>query len=230
MGPKATTHSRDMMNRAFLSFALSLALVACFAKTTSLGSGADPLDGSGPDAASGDHDGGSAHDVEVSFDGGPQVDAHSSGIACQIANSMLPVAPCPTGEYCRSDDGSCGSPAHCTVKPPPPPPFCAGLECGCDGVIRCKDYSRSEGSDVGPSTPCGVPCGPKTCDGVTEYCMHGVGGPMAADGGASTYYMCQPIPSACAISHTCACLQANTGSSGTCTEKGGRLDYDVPLP
>jgi hypothetical protein len=214
-----------------LAVATSLCLVACFAKTTSLGSADNPVDGvDGSDASN--KDAGSAPDALFDADALATSDASDggSGLACQIADPMLPVAPCPTVEYCRSDDGSCGGAAHCTTTPNPPPPACPALECGCDGVVRCRDHSRPLGTDVAPKGYCGVTCGTKTCDGVTEYCLHGAGGVMTPDGGGSTYFACNPIPAACATNHTCACLQSNSGSAGSCTEKGGKLDLDVPLP
>jgi hypothetical protein len=227
-------HSRGMSHRAFLGLAISVGLVACFGRTTSLGGTDDAKDsgttavlGTASDAADQPD---STADAKIEFDGA------ASGIECQIASSGLPVAPCPTGElgvgreYCKSDNGTCGSPAHCAASPAFPPPVCASLACGCDGAVRCPDVLRSQGSDVAPHSFCSIPCGPKSCDGVTEYCWHGSGGVMTPDGGASTFYECKPVPNACATDHTCTCLEANGGSGGQCTETDGKLDLNVPLP
>lgn len=231
MAARGSAHSRDMARTspAFF-FSASILLFACMAKTTTLGSVEGDANPDGTkDAAS---DAVSATDSAAAEDGGASGDGGAgSGIACQIADPMLPVAPCPTGEYCRSDNGTCGSPAHCRAIPPPPPPACPSLECGCDGKLRCKDGSRASGTDLAPAGHCSQTCGTKTCDALLEYCWHGTGGVPGPDGGATSLYECKPIPSACAVNRTCACLKAQPeGSAGSCTEKDSRLDLDVPLP
>ena len=219
-----------MTTRVLLGLAFSTCLVACFAKTTSLGGPNDTDGGAGGSGGGRDlvsNDAGtSGNDAGTN---GNDAGTNGSGIACQIADPMLPVAPCPAGEYCKSNDGTCGGVARCVTRPPPPPPFCPDLECDCSGNVRCRDTSRSSGTDVGPTSTCGITCGTKTCNGVTEYCWHGTGGVMFPDGGANSQYKCNAIPTACRIDHSCACLLAN-GGPGKCTETGGKLDLDVPLP
>ena len=218
-----------MTTRVLLGLAFSTCLVACFAKTTSLGGTNDNVDGAGGSGGEAgivaNEGGGGGNDGGGNGDGGTT----GSGIACQIASSMLPVAPCPTDEYCKSSDGTCGGVAQCVTRPPPPPPFCPDLECDCSGNVRCRDTSRSSGTDVGPNSTCGITCGPKTCDGVNEYCWHGTGGVMLPDGGANSLHECKPVPTACHTDHSCACLLA-TGAIGKCSDAGGKLDLDVPLP
>ncbi len=103
------------------------------------------------------------------------------------------------------------------------------MECGCDGVIRCAGGAVQSGSEVGGAGVCTITCGSSTCDGLTQYCMHGIGGAVLPDGGANSIYMCEPIPTACTINRSCACMQS-AGIAGTCVEKDGKLDVDVPLP
>jgi hypothetical protein len=203
---------------------IAASLVACGGNMTSLGS--VDANAAADSSVSTKLDSGSSKPVEDT--GEPKDGGSDTGSeACQ-ADPSLAIAPCRPGEYCRSDiPGTCG-PGRCTTKPPTPGVDCMGTECGCDGKLRCSWYSTSAGVDVG-STQCGVPCGTAgSCNGATEYCFHGTGGVVPGN----TIYQCKPIPTACNnfYDRTCACLKANTGSDGTCTENGGKLDLDVPLP
>ena len=205
--------------------------LAC-AKTTSLGSAADDSGIGGsmtPDAANGMP----GIDAMSSDDANTRVDTGSLEASCVLPGGDgpdLPVAPCPSGQYCASQDGLCTGSGRCQDIPPPPPPACPSLECGCDGTMRCAQGSTATGINVAPAGFCSMACGPKTCDGLTEFCFHGIGGPPPLDGGGTggSIYECRPIPVACAVNHTCACLTAT--EAGTCTETNGRLDLEVLLP
>ena len=225
-------HSRAMSHRAFLGVAflgaaLSVYLVACFAKTTSLGS--EPDTGDRTDAAVGS-DGG-VFETDASL---PAKGLRDASCAINPATAQ-PFVPCSSGElgvgreYCKSDDRTCGGAGHCTLITRSTK--CLNVECGCDKKIYCTDGAAFLGHvNLAPSGFCSFPCGTKTCDGLKEHCWHGSGGPMLPDGGASTIYECKPVPTECATDHTCTCLLAHSGSAGPCTDTDGYLDLEVFLP
>jgi hypothetical protein len=218
-----------MSPKTFFAFLAPLTLVACLAKTTSLGSTNDKVEASSTDADAGAAvlpDGSSSVVGGAAPDGGD-----GSNEACLIAPEGLPVAPCPAGEYCVSDNATCSGSSHCKTMPGASPPDCPSLECACDGVIRCRGVSRANGTDLAPAGYCAVPCGATSCDGLTQLCMRMSGGIAPPDGGVSTNYQCLPIPTTCATEHTCACVTATLGGSAViCTDKDGKIELEGQAP
>ena len=241
MGRRPSLHSSDMTNRTSFTVLSFVAFVACGGQVTSLGSVGEPEENrAATDSSESNQPSGTGSSSGTGGTGGGAVDAGSadgssggggSGKACNPFVTS-PSSQCVSGEYCQADvPGTCGI-GRCVTNPPPPPPFCPSMECGCDGKIRCADGSRSSGVDVG-TTQCGFACGNTTCDGLTQYCEHAVGGIALPDGGASEWWQCHPIPTACSTNRSCACItQAISGGTAyVCeSEKDQKVTVMAPLP
>jgi hypothetical protein len=196
MGGARHAHSRLMTPRVALVMLAALVL-ACSGKTTLLGR---TDDGS-------EQDGGqpSLDDAAISAR-----DAAADGAAQPVGCSSATLSPCDESEYCAaSEPFSCGA-GTCTMRPPPPPPSCDGIECGCDGKLRCAGYAPAEGWDIG-STQCTLPCGPSLiCDAVTTFCLHTITSQQGET------WECLGIPQSCSIDRSCACIQPTVDAAGDC--------------
>lgn len=204
-----------------LGFAMLIAATGCLgATTTSLGRQANDT--------SGDDDGSSASqdDDDATSEADGSSGGNGSGQPCEI-NPELPVAPCPTGEYCKSTKAGACSSGTCQKLKPTPPPGCGALECGCDGVIRCSGIATSAtGVDVhGDSTACNIPCGPSlSCDPTKSFCQHTMGGPKDPDSGAGLdYYSCVNLPSHCFYDPSCKCLESELPDRLCTSDTDGRI-------
>ena len=82
------------------------------------------------------------------------------------------------------------------------------------GACTCG-ASGWECPDAGPVAPRLEACGDTVrCDRNAEYCQQSSGGPIAG-----TRYACRPIPAACIVEPSCACLAPEPGA-GECRPVG----------
>ncbi len=187
-------------------------------------------------------DGGPPHGGDDdSYDGGLNDGGCSNDIptiACQ-----LPCGGGTTGLECVNGTWEC--PSYDGVDCPPPPDdggpdacsytvgACSGIS-PCEGVYEtpvCYDGTWScEWNGVcedggAPDAPYEFDggqalfaCGDQACDPTTSYCQITTGGPVNEDGGPSSGYWCEPLPSSCAnTAATCDCVLAFEGVSSSCS-------------
>jgi hypothetical protein len=106
-------------------------------------------------------------------------------------------------------------------------PFAAALVIRCGGTVD----SKTDGSiEIVSTTP--FSCGSTECK-AGEYCESSSPGTSPPDGGGGgTYYNCMPIPAACSLDATCACIQplaGNTCQHNPCGDDGkGHVSVDCP--
>lgn len=91
---------------------------------------------------------------------------------------------------------------------------------GDDGGSRAPDASEASVeaglSEAGPFT-----CGTSTCPG-GDYCEDHPPGVRTPDGSVPPDgYLCDPIPSSCAATPTCACIQATLSPGDPCSKTAG---------
>lgn len=104
----------------------------------------------------------------------------------------------------------------CCSQDPAGPATCEGGQWRCGGAAA----PGCSGTSCVSQTAGPFACGPRTCAG-SEYCEVQPGGVGSSDGGSDTSYACIPIPSSCAATPTCACIEASDPcpfQGGTCTE------------
>lgn len=138
---------------------------------------------------------------------------------------------CPVGSWCNRGVGVCGHTASgvCEPLPPPPPPSCPFEYCGCDGKTYCSaEHAHGLGIEIAVKGTCAFACGDKTCNALTEVCDHGTGG-APIDGGLPESWQCQPLPSACTNSRTCACV-TSVLSADSCVEPDGHVEIQHLWP
>jgi hypothetical protein len=156
--------------------------------------------------------------------------------------------PPPPGDASMVDGnaGCTGTPPLCTgiCGGPPPPASCVGGAWVCPIIsgICLSDASfpvdatahETGGSpdaqpplDAPPPDDGGLACGPQTCNEGTQYCQVD-NYPNHLDGGVTITYMCQPIPLACQVNPSCACIQTQAGC--TCAPTGGGFTVTCDFP
>jgi hypothetical protein len=138
---------------------------------------------------------------------------------------------------CVVDAGDSG-PKTCTGTPPTCNP-CCGAEhpavCN-DGAWECQVCTGAcvvdAGHDSSTSDAGAFACGNKTCDGTKEYCYAIGGGPKPLDGGTSVTYTCEPLPSSCHGTASCACVKADDGGNGCpcTTDSAGNVTFACLFP
>lgn len=74
-------------------------------------------------------------------------------------------------------------------------------------------------------------CGPKECSSALDYCSVTEGGPILLDGG-DRHYTCEPLPTACKSTPTCACVKsmAMECPGGMCVDMGGDITITCEVP
>jgi hypothetical protein len=80
---------------------------------------------------------------------------------------------------------------------------CSGLEAPAPDMSDVAD--ASDVADVPEARAGAFACSTGTCEGSTEYCYSGSGGP---DAGGIPGGDCMPLPTACLANRTCDCLRA----------------------
>jgi hypothetical protein len=120
-------------------------------------------------------------------------------------------SPCPNGEICESDGGSCCQPHTCADFPNA---GCAPVDLGCGVKKTCYTCASSDFCQNGAC----VPCVPKTCaDFGNMGCGHTDGCGHQLD--------CCPIETTCQGTLCCPIGQVNY--QGTCCQP--RCDPNQPL-
>jgi len=139
-------------------------------------------------------------------------------------------ANCVRGQICLPRSGACGNrtfPGMCQ----PARTGCADDEpavCGCNGQLYPNECEADgAGVDVGVAAqrecipPSGTfACGFRFCRHPAQLCVvDGTQNPY------STGYSCPPVPAACAVDRTCACVMRTMSCGGNiiCQEMAGRL-------
>jgi hypothetical protein len=165
------------------------------------------------------------------------------GVACE--------APCGGGQVDpQCIDGIWQCPEYAGGIDCPPPPEDAGVDAcsytvgACPGDPPCIGFYPTPVCENGNwscqwSGVCedgGVPdatttlfaCGDLACDPTLSYCQITTGGPVNEDGGTSSGYWCEPLPTSCAQGQaTCDCVQAFGGVSNACSCIGQNGDVIV---
>jgi hypothetical protein len=150
-------------------------------------------------------------------------------------------ADCGTGLVCAFPISAGCSAIGACVPTPPPGPKCGAYEpaCTCGGQtidIACTGYppgtasnpilhtGQCEGIDAGHGGGL-FACGPLMCDGATQVCKIGVGGPA----GAPPSYGCIDYPAQCVSNATCTCVEPAVGAQ-LCSENGGNFTVTFEYP
>ena len=126
------------------------------------------------------------------------------------------------------DGGVCGneaSDAQTLCESPPGPPLAddgtvSGFSDGHDIIVACASGRCT--------TTAPFACATAVCRDGSDYCRGATAAAPLPDGGTPTAaYVCQPLPSTCVASPTCACLRASSicgaATLVNCTEHGGRV-------
>jgi hypothetical protein len=223
------------MRPSFVSSFFLCVVVACGgATTTTLGSADGTNPGGSGDGSSGGND---ASATSQSSSGSTSFDTSNDASATTSAcGEGAGGDTCGKGEWCNRGKGICSGSGICQTRPPPPPPSCPAypdMYCGCNGQTYCSaDDAHNAGIEIAVYGPCTVPCGPYTCDAVTQYCDHGQGGPPPLDGGTSEVWSCKTFASAgCSENRTCACVQSDPAAKGElCNEPKGHVQVEHLWP
>ena len=121
---------------------------------------------------------------------------------------------CSTSDVCIWMDKSCGA-ADGTGICQPRPQGCPDIYdpvCACDGMVYSSECdAQAAGADVSVYGNCTPPtglfkCGWRFCQLGSTYCEAVIGGAFGNPG----QYTCQPLPSSCGNSASCACLSGVT--------------------
>lgn len=240
MGGAHAAHSRIMKRFAFLILVPLAAIAACGGTTTNLGS----------DVSSAEPDGGGDASAKLEDgapgDAGKDVQGPTEDFTCgrQMTDAGgPPYIDCEyvtskwgrPASYCSAPNGRCHF-GHCVpITVPPWNGQCAALVpvCGCDGKEYCNaEHAQASGTSVAVQGPCEVDCGPKRCNALEQYCEHGSGGAPLPDGGAFEQWDCRPFPGKCVAEDklSCACLQAQGVSFGSCTGQPGHVRTEQFFP
>jgi hypothetical protein len=145
------------------------------------------------------------------------------GCACQLPPQHAAVDGLRAPD---ASDGGCITPTvgqACTTSElacQPHDPCCAGYEWTCDvstGTwqqvgLGCACAVEAGLPEAGPFT-----CGTATCPGA-DFCEDHPPGIRNPDGSVPPdSYECNPIPSSCSATPTCACIEATLSSSDPCS-------------
>lgn len=227
---------------------LGLVFLAACGKTVGIGSDAQDVDDAGGCSTGAFCDDGSTSRADASVDGTsgavlgevgcpfgqPTPDAATES----YTRSCTTKAECAVGYHPKD---CCGTRLALGIAASEVARFAQGLcpgsgpGCGCDAQLpQVVDGDRArfdDGRDIAVRCVAGgceayvasFACGDQTCDSRTDYCEAFVPGVQLPDGGgAPIQYTCQPVPSACTATPTCACI-GSTVPDATCSENKGRV-------
>jgi hypothetical protein len=155
-------------------------------------------------------------------------------------------ATCTDGKWeCADTTGACAPDSGADASCPDVPIHCAdvcgsGAECVdgqwvCPSNITCAsdggfpDVSTVEDATV-DATSTTFACGSATCDSASEFCMESGGGVQLPDGGSNFNEECQPLPSQCETSPTCACVLAAMSGGCECSTAGSAVTVECFFP
>ncbi len=113
-------------------------------------------------------------------------------------------------------------------------PFAAALVAACSSVVIVAGGTGDGGTGGSVAIVSTTPfsCGSTECK-AGEYCEQSSPGTVPPDAGwGGTYYTCLPIPAACSLDATCACIQplaGDTCSYNPCSDDGkGHVSVNCP--
>lgn len=135
-------------------------------------------------------------------------------------NTPFPTPGCPADEFCDYDIQNCGAfdnQGVCTKRPQ----ACDKSlfpTCGCDGQIYGNECEANAAGVSVNNNGCMPPpgqfsCGAHFCASQTQYCER----VMSDVSGIPDSFSCKPLPAACGLTPTCACLSGVVCSS-MCSE------------
>jgi hypothetical protein len=223
------------MNRSFLGFALLLLLGALPAACGNGGSddpvGPTPNDDAGSDAGCGPAE--PAIACETPCGGGTTPpECVNGGWQCP---DYAGYGECPIEPDAGDDDaGGCAGPApacHLYCVGEGAQPVCIGNLWTCDYTACIEDSGEPDApSPIDASDP-PFACGDTACDPDTSYCEIFSGGPVPEDGGTSTTYSCEKLPSSCSPgAATCACVGGFQGAGCGCIAQNGKVIETCDVP
>jgi len=226
---------------------LVFVLPLLFAASASTGCGrelSESLDGGSQHPGDDDDDGGTVDggcsttsppiDCETPCGGGAvEAQCVDGAWQCPEFNGIACPAPDDGGvDACSESVGACAGVTPCTGMYETP--VCENGIWSCEWTGVCEDGGEPDAptpiDDAGESF---FACGDQACDPSVSYCQITTGGPVNPDGGSSSGYWCEPLPTSCAPgAATCACLQAFGDVTSWCSCIGQDGDVivtcDVP--
>jgi len=131
--------------------------------------------------------------------------SHDFGPAVCTSNAYT----CPSG---GSTDVACDS-------------LCVGIRDGGLDAAGGKDAATHQDSAAHDAPAPIFACGNTTCNSATQYCQITEGGVPLPDGGSNMSSGCVSIPSACAATVTCACIQGAAGPQ--CKDVDGAVTVTI---